>query len=74
VRSVPGRGSEFALVLPVCSPAPGPGATVPGAELLGPPGSGRAVPPDALGAGSRAAYASGDPGPAGQGRTTVEEL
>jgi signal transduction histidine kinase len=74
VRGAPGEGSEFALVLPVCPPAPGPGAAVPDAGLLGTPDAGRAVPPDTLGAGSRLAYASSDPGPAGQGRTTVEEL
>jgi len=74
VRSVPGEGSEFALVLPVYRPAPGPGAAVPGAELPGTPDAGRAVPSDALGAGTRPAYAPGDPGPPGPGRTTVEEL
>jgi signal transduction histidine kinase len=75
VRSAPGGGSQFALVLRVGpAPAPGPGAAVLGAELLGTPGAGRAVPSDVLGAGSRPAYASGDPGPAGGGRTTVEGL
>jgi signal transduction histidine kinase len=72
VRSAPGEGSVFELVLPVCRPpAPGP-AAVP--ELRGTPDPGRAVRSDALGAGSRPAYASGDPGPPGAGRTTVEEL
>jgi len=51
---------------------PGPGVAAPGAELLGTPGAGRAAPSDVLGAGSRRAYASGDPGPPGGGRTTVE--
>jgi signal transduction histidine kinase len=74
VRSVPGEGSEFALVLPVDRPAPGPGAAMPGAELLGTPGTGRAVPSDLPGAGTRPAYASSDPGPPGAGRTTVEGL
>jgi signal transduction histidine kinase len=75
VRSAPGEGSQFALVLPVRPPpAPGPGAAAPGAELLGTPGAGRALPSGALGAGSRPAYASGDPGPPGPGGTTVEEL
>jgi signal transduction histidine kinase len=75
VRSGPGEGSEFALVLPVCPPpAPGPGAAVPDAEPLGTPGAGQAAPSGALGARSRPACASGDPGPPGQGRTTVEEL
>jgi hypothetical protein len=46
----------------------------PGAELLGTPGAGRAVPSDVLGAAGRRAYASGDPGPPGAGRTTVEGL
>jgi len=74
VRSAPGKGSEFALVLPV-GPAPAPPApAAPGAELLGSPGAGRAVPSDVLGAGSRPAYASGDPRPPGAGRTTVEGL
>jgi len=73
VRSAPGEGSEFTLVLPV-RPPPGPGAAVPGAELLGTPDAGRAVPSDALAAGSRPACASGDPGPPGAGRTTVEEV
>jgi len=73
VRSAPGEGSEFALVLPVGPAAvPGPGVAAPGAELLGTPGAGRAAPSDVLGAGSRRAYASGDPGPPGGGRTTVE--
>jgi signal transduction histidine kinase len=72
VRSAPGEGSEFALVLPV-RPAPG-AAAAPGTELLGTPDAGRAVPSDALGAGSRPAYAPADPGPPGAGRTTVEEL
>jgi signal transduction histidine kinase len=75
VCSTPGEGSQFALVLPVGqAPAPGTGAAVPGAELLGPPGAGQAVPSDVLGAGSRPAYASGDPGPPGGRRTTVEGL
>jgi signal transduction histidine kinase len=75
VRSAPGEGSEFALVLPVGpAAAPGPGAVAPGAELLGTPGAGRAVPSDVLGAAGRRAYASGDPGPPGAGRTTVEGL
>jgi signal transduction histidine kinase len=75
VRSAPGEGSVFELVLPVSRPpAPGPAATVPGAELQGTPDAGRAVRSDALGAGSRPAYAAGDPGPPGAGRTTVEEL
>ena len=75
VRSAPGEGSEFALVLPVGPAAvPGPGVAAPGAELLGTPGAGRAAPSDVLGAGSRPAYASGDPGPPGGGRTTVEGL
>jgi signal transduction histidine kinase len=74
VRSAPGEGSEFALVLPV-GPAPAsPAAAAPGAELLGTPGAGRAVPANVLGAGSRPAYASGDPGPPGAGRTTMEGL
>jgi hypothetical protein len=47
---------------------------VPGAEPLGTPDAGRAAPSDALGARSRPACASGDPGPPGAGRTTVEEL
>jgi signal transduction histidine kinase len=75
VRSAVGEGSEFALVLPVPrAPAPGPGAAMPGAELLGTPDAGRAEPADALGAGSRPAYASGDPGPPGARRTNVEGL
>ena len=75
VRSAPGEGSEFALVLPVGPAAvPRPGVAVPGAELLGTPGAGRAAPSDVLRAGSRPAYASGDPGPPGGGRTTVEGL
>ena len=75
VRSAPGGGSVFELVLPAGRPpAPGPAAAVPGAELRGTPDDGRAVRSDALGAGSRPAYASGDPGPPGAGRTTVEEL
>jgi signal transduction histidine kinase len=75
VRSVPGEGSEFALVLPVRRPPPpGPGAAMPGAELLRTPDAGPPVPSDALAAGTRPAYASGDPGPPGAGRTTVEEL
>jgi len=75
VRSAPGEGSEFALVLPVAPPpASGPGAAAPDAEPLGTPDAGRAVPSDALGAGSRPAYAADDPGPPGQARTTVEEL
>ena len=75
VHSAPGEGSVFELVLPVARPAaPGPAAAVPGAELRGTPDDGRAVRSDALGAGSRPAYASGDPGPPGAGRTTVEEL
>jgi signal transduction histidine kinase len=74
VRSAPGKGSEFALVLPV-GPAPAPPvAAAPGAELLGTPGAGRAVPSNVLGAGSRPAYASGEPGLPGAGRTTVEGL
>jgi signal transduction histidine kinase len=73
VRSTPGVGSEFALVLPV-GPAPAPpAAAAPGADLLGAPGAGRAVPSN-VGAGSRPAYASGDPGPPGAGRTTMEGL
>jgi len=72
VRSAPGEGSEFALVLPV-GPAPAPpAAAAPGAEPLGTPGAGRAVPSNVLGAGSRPAYASGDPRPPGAGRTTME--
>jgi two-component system, OmpR family, sensor kinase len=75
VRSAPGEGSVFELVLPVCRPpAPGPAAAVPDAELRRTPDAGRAVRSDALGAGSRPAYAPGDPGPPGAGRTTVEEL
>src|SRR5262249_21658614 len=75
VRSAPGKGSEFALVLPVGpAAAPGPGAAEPGAELLGTPGAGRAVPSDVLGAGRRPAYACGAPGPPGAGRATVEGL
>jgi signal transduction histidine kinase len=75
VRSAPAEGSTFELVLPVCGPpAPGPATAVPGAELRGTPDAGRAVRSDALGAGSRPAYGSGDPGPPGAGRTTVEEL
>src|SRR5262249_42486059 len=54
--------------------APGPGAAGPDAEPLATPDAGRAVPSDALGAGSRPAYAADDPGPPGQARTTVEEL
>jgi len=72
VRSTPGVGSEFALVLPV-GPAPAPpAAAAAGADLLGTAGAGRAVPSNVLGAGSRPAYASGDPGPPGAGRTTME--
>jgi len=75
VRSAPGEGSEFALVLPVRPPpAPGPGAAVPGTELPGAPDAGPPVPSGAPAAGTRTAYASGDPGPPGAGRTTVEEL
>jgi len=75
VRSAPGEGSEFALVLPVAPPpASGPGAAAPDAEPLGTPDAGRAVPSDALGAGSRPAYGPADPGPPGAERTTVEEL
>jgi signal transduction histidine kinase len=75
VRSAAGEGSEFALVLPVPrAPTPGPGAAMPGAELLGTPDAGRAAPADALGAGSRPAYASGDPGPPGARRTNVEGM
>src|SRR5215468_9514034 len=75
VRSAPGEGSEFALVLPVGPPAaPGPGAAVSDAELLGAPDAGRVVPSGPRGAGSRPAYASGDPGPTGGERTTVEGL
>jgi len=74
VRSAPGEGSEFALVLPV-GPARAPlAAAAPGAESLGTPGAGRAVPSNVLGAGSRPAFASGDPGPPGAGRTTMEGL
>src|SRR5262249_17032188 len=73
VRSAPGEGSEFTLMLPV-RPPPRPGAAVPGAEPPGPPDAGRAVPSDALAAGSRPACASGDPGPPGAGRTIVEEV
>src|SRR5690242_18401279 len=57
VRSAPGAGSEFALVLPV-GPALAAGAAAPGAELLGAAGAGQAAPSDVLGAGSRPAYAS----------------
>jgi len=73
VRSAPGEGSEFALVLPV-RPVPGPRRRVPGTELLGTPDAGRAVPSDALGTGSRPAYGPADPGPPGAERTTLEEL
>jgi signal transduction histidine kinase len=78
VRSAPGEGSEFELVLPVRPPPPVPGAGAgPGERLLGAPDgtpdAGRAAA-DALGAGARPAYVSGDPRPAGSGRTTVEEL
>ena len=75
VHSAPGEGSVFELVLPVARPAaPGPAAAVPGAQPRGTPDARRAARSDALGAGSRPAYASGDPGPPGAGRTTVEEL
>jgi signal transduction histidine kinase len=76
VHSTPGEGSEFALVLPVRPPSPAPRpVAAPGEEMLGTPGAGRAGPPaGALGAGSRPAYASGDPGPPGAGWTTAEEL
>jgi signal transduction histidine kinase len=75
VRSTPGEGSEFTLVLPVCPPpVPEPGTAVRGAERLPAADAGQALPSGALGAGSRPAYASGDPGPPGPGRTTVEEL
>jgi two-component system OmpR family sensor kinase len=75
VRSAPGKGSEFTLVLPVCPPpVPEPGAAVRGAEHLPAPDAGPALPSGALGAGSRPAYASGDPGLPGSGRTTMEGL
>src|SRR5262249_60567320 len=64
VRSAPGEGSEFALVLPVATPpASGPGAAAPDAEPVGTPDAGRARPAGALGAGSRPAYAADGPGP-----------
>src|SRR5262249_45534938 len=47
VRSAPGEGSEFALVLPV-APPPASGPAAPDAEPLGAPDAGRAVPSDAL--------------------------
>jgi len=72
VRSTPGVGSEFALVLPVGPASAPPAAAAPGADLLGTPGAGRAVPSNVLGAGSRPAYAAGDPRPPGAGRTTME--
>jgi signal transduction histidine kinase len=69
VRSAPGEGSEFGLVLPVRQPAEdlpaAPGGTPEGRPALQ---AGGAL------AGGRPAYATGDPGPLGQGRTTVEEL
>jgi signal transduction histidine kinase len=70
VRSALGEGSEFELVLPVRRPAEGLPAAPDGPAETRParPAAG------ALAAGSRPAYASGDPGPGIPGRTTVEEL
>jgi len=69
VRSAPGEGSEFELVLPVQRPAEELAAAPDGAPAAGP-----ALQGGARAAGSRPGHANGDPGPLGQGRTTVEEL
>jgi signal transduction histidine kinase len=70
VRSAPGEGSEFELVLPVRRPAEGMPAAPDGTAETRP----ALQAGGALAAGSRPAYASGDPGPGIPGRTTVEEL
>src|SRR5262249_41923526 len=69
----PGRGQRVRAGA-AGTPGARAAAAVPGTELLGTPDAGRAVPSDALGAGSRPAYGPADPGPPGAERTTVEEL
>jgi signal transduction histidine kinase len=75
VRSTPGRGSEFELVLPVTAPATDP---LPGTEIGAPAGlggtgeAGEPVRADA-GSGTVPASAPSPPRQPGQGQTAVEE-